>query len=103
MTVIVRAPAWVWPASDGDDDLAHRPSLIHVAQGVDDLGERVAPVDGRLDLARREQVLERCDVVRVERLPRESSRPMRRLPASEISGPSTRALTIGSAGPPRVT
>lgn len=42
-----------------DDHIAHLVACIHIAVGLDDLRQRIDPIDHRFELARLEQLLER--------------------------------------------
>ena len=75
-----------------------RVAVVDPAERLDDLAQREAPIDDRLELAGRDQLLQGRHVVRVERLPPEH-RPVHLSLASEISGPTTCPPRIGSVEP----
>ena len=62
-------PSLAGPLADRHDDLAPGVAVVDPAKRFHDVVERVAAVDRRPHRARREQLLQGRDIVRVERLP----------------------------------
>src|SRR5215218_9283113 len=53
----------------GDDDLPSRATVVYPAERIDDLAQRKAAIDERLDLALRHEACDGRHVFRLERLP----------------------------------